>query len=174
MIGFRARNHPRQTFLRGEPLDDVDDRRTPDSLFAPLHAEHGFTLDAAANEENAKCARFFDLECDGLRQSWAGEIVWCNPPYSNVGAWVRKAIGEVLGGCVKVVLLLPANRCEQPWWQDMIEPVRERDPETRGYIIRTQFVRRRVRFGTRTKGAAIKRNEDRPPFGVVLVVIEAA
>lgn len=60
-----------------------DDRRTPSNVYDPLHAFHRFTLDVAASADNAKCARFFDEEMDGLSRSWAGETVWCNPPFSD-------------------------------------------------------------------------------------------
>ena len=43
---------------------------TPDSVYKPLHAEFQFTLDAAASEDNAKCAMYYDQALDGLQQSW--------------------------------------------------------------------------------------------------------
>lgn len=66
------------------------DRSTPASLFDPLHAEHRFTVDAAASPANAKLPRFWTLEDDALSRSWAGERVFCNPPYSDIRAWVEK------------------------------------------------------------------------------------
>jgi len=168
MVARAPRNHPRQIALRGgdpDLTDVVDCRETPADFFAVLHAEHGFTLDAAANADNAKLPRFFDRAQDGLAQSWAGEIVWCNPPYSNLWAWVAKAIAETRAGCPKVVMLLPGNRTEQTWWQEMIEPVRDR-----GLGVATRFLRGRLKFkGSRTAPEAIKQGENRPPFGCVLV-----
>ena len=43
-----------------------------------------FTVDVAAAPHNTKCERFYTAEQDGLAQSWAGETVWCNPPYSSI------------------------------------------------------------------------------------------
>lgn len=169
LVARKPRNHPRQV-ARAGANDDVDDRRTPDAFWRRLHAEHGFTLDAAANADNAKLARFYDRAADGLAKSWEGETVWCNPPYSACGAWVAKAIREVReGGCRKVVLLLPANRTEQRWWQTMIEPYRDR-----GRGIRTRFIGGRLKFAAapRTSPDAVKPGENRPPFGVVLVIVE--
>lgn len=68
--------------------------------------------------------------------------MWCNPPYSNLAAWVAKAWDEHRRGCPLIVMLLPANRTEQPWWQDLIEPFRD----GRG-AIETRFLRRRIPFG---------------------------
>lgn len=53
---------------------------TPPALFEELNAEFGFTLDAAASDTNAKCDTYFTLETDGLKQSWEGQTVFCNPP----------------------------------------------------------------------------------------------
>ena len=56
---------------------------TPPWLFDHLNEEFHFTLDAAALPETAKCVRFFTPQDDGLSQSWAGEVVWLNPPFSK-------------------------------------------------------------------------------------------
>lgn len=165
LVGFRAKNHTQQVRKRGAS-DTVDERITPESVFGPLNAEHGFTLDAAANERNKKCANFYSLSNSGLENSWDGHVVWCNPPYSDIAAWVRKALAEVtLGACKKVVMLLPANRTEQRWWQEYIEPVRDC-----GKGVSTMFLQRRLNFGTPDNPTG-KYNSS-APFGCVVVVIE--
>lgn len=64
---------------------------TPPQTFRELDDEFHFTLDPCATKENAKCAKFFTKEEDGLLQDWTGERVFCNPPYGNqIGMWVRK------------------------------------------------------------------------------------
>lgn len=164
-MSFISRNHPQQVSKRGA-IDDVDDRRTPDDFFDPLNKIHGFTLDSAASKENKKCSKFFSINDDGLTKTWGGEVVWCNPPYSNILAWVKKAISETANDCKKVAMLLPANRCEQAWWQDYIEPRRDR-----GVGMSTLFLRGRMRFG-HPKGWKTPPKGDRPPFGLVLIIIE--
>ena len=42
-----------------------DEHETPQSLFAPLNDEFHFTLDVAANSENAKCQKYFTKEMNG-------------------------------------------------------------------------------------------------------------
>lgn len=80
---------------------------TPQALFDELDAEFHFTLDPSATAENAKCARFFTKDDDGLVQSWDNEIVFCNPPYGSFTPhWVKKA-AEAKGGVV--VMLIPAR-----------------------------------------------------------------
>lgn len=166
LVGFKAKNHQQQIAKRGAD-DGVDERITPPEIFNPLNAVHGFTLDAAASARNAKCQKFFCLENDGLVQSWAGETVWCNPPYSACMAWVGKAFREVYhGNCPKVVLLLPSNRTEQRWWQDYIEPVRDI-----GKGCEVTFLAGRPRFGW-PEGRVVPAKGDRPPFGLAVVVFE--
>jgi phage N-6-adenine-methyltransferase len=159
LVGFRCRNHPQQ---RRNPK--VDNRATPPEVFCPLNEEWGFTVDVAADSRNKKCERYYSEEDDGLSQSWAGEVVWCNPPWSNIEPWVRKAMEEVAAQVV--VLLLPANRCEQGWWQDHIEPVRDQQDG----VVTTRFIRGRTRYINADDDAV--RPNARPPCGSVLVIVD--
>lgn len=161
LVGFKGQNHVQQVASRGAS-DEVDDRGTHPDHFNAFDARFGsFTLDVAAAPHNAKCARYFTRHDDGLIQSWAGEIVWCNPPYSNIGDWVAKAHREA-PDTRGIVMLLPANRTEQGWWQDHVEPFRETD----GF--RVEFLRGRMRF-IKPGQTAIGPNE-RPPFGCCLLI----
>lgn len=164
---FKASNHAQQTKLRG-PNDEVDDRATHPLDFAEFNERLGpFTVDVAASEDNARCERFYTRETDGLSQSWAGEVVWCNPPYSDIAPWVRKAWVE-FEAARWIVMLLPANRTEQQWWQLLVEPFRDRA----GSPLRSEFLPGRMRFIKRGQ-TAIGPNE-RPPFGCVLLTWDHA
>ncbi|QDT24342.1 DNA N-6-adenine-methyltransferase [Gimesia chilikensis] len=92
---------------------------TPQWLFDHLDQEFHFTLDAAALPENAKCETFFTPESDGLKQSWAGQTVWCNPPFSKheIGDWVKKAYNESKNGAT-TVMLLPSAYKDYRWWKN--------------------------------------------------------
>lgn len=163
LLGFRAKNHPQQTYPHG-PVDDVDDRATMPVHFMEWQERFGeFTLDVAAAAHNTKCERYFNREADGLRQSWAGEHVWCNPPYSAIEPWVRKAWEEA-PGTTGIVMLLPANRTEQKWWQRLVEPHRDRP----GSGLRVEFLPGRMRFIK--AGALDVGPNERPPFGVCLLI----
>jgi phage N-6-adenine-methyltransferase len=166
LIGFTPTNHPQQVKKRGA-TDRVDERITPERIYRPYADRYGFTLDAAANKQNAKCHSFYDLEADGLTKPWAPHVVWCNPPYSNLGAWLAKAHAEFKAGCPAVVMLLPANRTEQVWWQEHVEPFRDK-----GGFMRTEFIRSRFNFGQPGNEGA-KFNSS-PPFGCVVVIFERA
>lgn len=164
LTGFKAQNHPQQTGVRGA-LDEVDDRGTDPAYVASLEERFGapFTLDVAAAAHNAKAPRYFTRADDGLAQSWEGERVWCNPPYSDLYAWVLKAWREwkFTDG---IVMLLPANRPEQRWWQELVEPYRDTDRSP----LRTEFLPGRMRFSR--PDAVIGPKGDRPPFGCVLLI----
>ncbi len=121
LVGFQARNHRQQVGRRGaNPV--VDNRATTPEVFAELHERFDFTIDVAASAENAKLPRFFSEQEDGLAQSWSGERVFCNPPYSNIEPWLIKAWES---DADLVVMLLPANRTEQKFWQLWVEPFRD-------------------------------------------------
>ncbi len=93
---------------------NTDEWATPQAFFDELDKEFAFTLDPCATPENAKCARYFTKEIDGLAQSWHGEKVFCNPPYGrDIAKWVKKAHEEVAGGVRPLLclyLLAPIRR----------------------------------------------------------------
>lgn len=168
LVGRSAQNHPQQTSRRWpDDVDAVDDRATHPLFFADFDERFGpFTLDVAAAAHNTKCERYFTREQDGLVQDWSGERVWCNPPYSDIAPWVRKA-WECWASTSGVVMLLPANRTEQQWWQLMVEPFRDRG----GSPLSVEFLPGRMRFLARGQ-TAVGPNQ-RPPFGCVLLVWRA-
>lgn len=161
--GLRGKNRPSQLVRAGRSLDEVDDRATPVTLFQELDARFDFTVDVAASAENTKCARYFTRKDDGLTESWVGERVWCNPPYSSIEPWVRKAWQEWNRGADLIVMLLPANRTEQGWWQRWVEPALREQTSLRCEFLpgRTKFLR---------PGQTEPGRRDRPLFGCCLLI----
>ncbi len=98
----------------------LTDWRTPPELFSRWQRQFAFTVDAAAEAENAMISRYWTPLDDGLAQPWICERVWCNPPYgrSLVLPWVRKAARRE-ADCA--VLLLPV-RPETAWWREFVAP----------------------------------------------------
>lgn len=76
---------------------------TPPEFFQKLHQEFRFTLDGAAEADNALLPRFHD-EPLWDPQAWEGERVFCNPPWSNIPPFV-----ELAAGADVAVLLVPAR-----------------------------------------------------------------
>lgn len=96
-----------------------DDWETPPIRFAEWDAEFGFTLDVCATDANAKCARYFTPELDGLAQDWGWDVCWMNPPYGRaIARWMEKAhAARDLGATV--VALVPA-RTDTGWWHEHV------------------------------------------------------
>lgn len=125
----------------------TDMHATPQAYFDEVAKEFAFTLDVCAIAENAKCARYFTPEQDGLAQVWEG-VCWMNPPYGRtIGLWVSKAFRSAQNGAT-VVCLLPA-RTDTAWWHDFA---------MKGEI---RFIRGRLKFGNAKNSA---------PFPSALVI----
>lgn len=91
---------------------------TPQALFDRLDAAYHFECDVCATAENAKCAKYYDRETDGLKQTWTG-VCYMNPPYGReIGKWMHKALDSARAGAV-VVCLVPA-RTDTAWWHDTV------------------------------------------------------
>lgn len=92
---------------------------TPQWLFDQLNVEFHFALDAAATVENAKCARYYTVEMDALKQDWGKDAssIWCNPPYGRLGPlFIAKGYEQTkLHPHLTTVFLIPA-RPDTRWW----------------------------------------------------------
>jgi phage N-6-adenine-methyltransferase len=130
--------------------------RTPRPLGRALVAEHGCTLDAAADELNALCDIYFSEVEDGLRQKWFG-VVWLNPPFSEIPLWLAKAEAEVkAGNCERVVMLLPCSPGTGWWTRAVLEH-------------EVHLFNRRVKFEV-PPGLDVKNSA--PGFGTCLVIVQ--
>ena len=93
---------------------------TPQKFYEELNNEFVFDLDPCATIENHKCDTFYTKEINGLKRSWSGHRVFCNPPYGKeIGKWVEKAYKENLLNNVFIVMLLPA-RTDTKWFHNWI------------------------------------------------------
>lgn len=130
-----------------------DEWETPHDFFAALDSEFHFSLDACATKQNRKCLRFFTQADDALNRPWSGNV-WCNPPYSNISEWVKKACFETnMGGCDVVVLLIPA-RTDTRWFHEYLY----NKPN-----VELRFIRGRLKFGDSKNGA---------PFPSMLAILK--
>lgn len=85
------------------------DWETPKELFSGLNNIFNFTLDPCASKENALLPHYLTKEMDGLKVSWKGHRVFCNPPYGReLGKWIKKAYEES-AQCPIIVVLCPAR-----------------------------------------------------------------
>ena len=106
---------------------------TPQDFFKKYDDVYKFETDVCATDDNAKCAKYYTEEMDGLSQEWRG-VCWMNPPYGRtIGKWMKKAYESSLSGAT-VVCLVPA-RTDTNWWHDYA---------MKGDI---EFIKGRLKFG---------------------------
>lgn len=89
-----------------------------------------FDVDVAACLEAHHGRRWLGVHDDGLQQPWfffeEDRRIWCNPPWSDVMAWIERAWSELRRAPADaVVCMLLPNNTEQPWWQRHVEPYRD-------------------------------------------------
>lgn len=130
-----------------------DEWSTPQDYFNGLNEIYHFDLDPCCTHENKKCPRYFTAEVDGLAQSWQGHKVFVNPPYSKIGAWVKKCSDERIGANI-IALLIPA-RTDTRYFHEYIYKMP-------GVTI--DFIKGRLKFGG---------NKNAAPFPSMLVIFKA-
>ena len=82
-----------------------DEWATSRDYFELVEREFGpFDLDVCATKENTKVESYYTKEQDGLNQIWFAKN-WCNPPYSNIKEWIKKASEEQKKGNMTVMLI---------------------------------------------------------------------
>ena len=113
---------------------------TPKEVYSALDAEFHFDYDPCPLRS----------ETDGLKESWTGHRVYCNPPY---GPAIRKFLDKAVEAKV-AVFLIPA-RTDTRWFHEVILP--------KAHEIR--FCKGRLKFGDAKNGA---------PFPSMIVIFKEA
>lgn len=120
-----------------------DEWQTPPSLLLELEQRgYRFTLDLAATPDNKICPHFvIDLLTADIPETleetrkffpYLKPLAWCNPPYSQVGQFVKK----IYESRIPCILLLPA-RTDTRWFHDFIYQKEN---------VRIQFLKGRLKF----------------------------
>jgi phage N-6-adenine-methyltransferase len=119
-----------------------DNWRTPPELFNVLDEEFEFDLDAAASEANKLCPVCITAENDALTTEWlwnghrdATSSVWCNPPYTLIGPFVKRAYEQSQEHHITTVVLIPTYS-DPKYWRDYIC----KSHEIRHLVGRLQFL----------------------------------
>lgn len=109
---------------------------TPWRFFNELNNEFNFTLDPCAEDETAKCKKYYTIETNGLDKDWSKDNVFMNPPYGgHTRTWMEKALNESRKGAKVVCLIVSAS--DRSYWHDIIFP----------YAAEIRFIRGRIKFG---------------------------
>lgn len=106
------------TYETNTPADIRDLWQTPRNIFQYWNGRYDFECDVAASDINHLCSDYFTVDDDALTIPWK-DTNWCNPPYSNIAPWVKKAVYECENHDRKTVMLIPANM-DTKWFMDVI------------------------------------------------------
>jgi|9_EtaG_2_1085328.scaffolds.fasta_scaffold09331_7 phage N-6-adenine-methyltransferase len=95
--------------------------QTPKEIFNYYNDRFNFNCDVACSDENKLVNEHWLTEKDNAlcySTDW-GSVNWCNPPYSDIGPWVNKAIEQMDRGCL-TVMLIPADTSVK-WFKNAFE-----------------------------------------------------
>lgn len=98
---------------------------TPDEYIAPYRSMVGsIDLDPASCDEAnkvVKAAKFYDVDDDGLKKRWKGNV-WLNPPYGSgaVEPFCVKLLAELGAKHVMAAAILVNNATETKWFQMLL------------------------------------------------------
>jgi len=124
-----------------------DDWWTPIKLFLFLCSYFKFKpiLDVCATKRNTKCKYYFTKKADALTKNWKIKKkihdVWCNPPNSLQGKFLRKAYEEFKKGGIRIMMIIPANVVSSNAWKEAVE-----DPVDRGEKVFYKSIHKRQNF----------------------------
>jgi len=89
-----------------------DDWRTPPTLMADIYDRFKLDFDP--------CPYPRPKGWDGLKGDWHGRA-FVNPPYGKeTGAWIQKALGELIAGRIEIAVFLIHARTDTRWFQDLV------------------------------------------------------
>lgn len=136
-----------------------DDQFTPPQFLDAIVRIFGLIdLDPSWHERSPVSAyRTFSLAAgdDGLHLPWQADLVWLNPPYSQLLRWLRKADEEWSAGRAGTIVCLVPARTDSTYFHDCLARI--------GYVY---LLRRRLRF-IQLDG----RVGNQAPFGLMLILL---
>ena len=109
-----------------------DAYQTPREVFAPFHVEFNFAVDVCASTNNALLPHFITEEENCLTADWCrysgrseptGWYAWMNPPYSNIGPFVKRAEEMAAQGIGTVMLVMMDQSVG--WYKEAIKTCQE-------------------------------------------------
>ena len=98
-------------------IDEKNDWGKDPIIFNAMNKEFNFFLDAAASNNNCKCAKYLTKRDNALNIDWSELVfnnsrrsVWINPPYGRgyIKSFMNKSIEQSQKG-LTIVMLVPAT-----------------------------------------------------------------
>lgn len=147
-----------------KPLKASDERFTLQRTVRLLQEFAGverFDLDVAASPLSCWGVKGFTVADNAFAQQWFGHV-FMNPPFSQIGPWIDRMFDQ-LPNCRSVTALLPADRTEQRWFQQLWLHLVERKATDR-----VCWLTPREKFGT-PEDPSGRRRKNHPPFACFAV-----
>lgn len=96
--------------------------KTPEYIIKFVANNLYLHLDVAAASHNAVCSLYYTEQNNALNLPWLkyGNC-WCNPPYSEIGKWVSKAINEHTLNQNKEIIMLVPNSTDSVWFKAALD-----------------------------------------------------
>lgn len=97
-----------------------DDYQTPTWIVEAFNEHDHIDTDPCAGPGTEIGDRNYVEADDGLSHPWPG-VVFMNPPYSDKGTWLRRAVAEIeVGHAKRVYALTPDSTTTKSWWHGII------------------------------------------------------
>jgi site-specific DNA-methyltransferase (adenine-specific) len=133
-----------------------DEWETPQDRYDEWNKEFKFNLDACATAENCKYPDYFSLQNDAITMDWWGRV-FCNPPYSKVKEFLKKATEEMQKGHCEVIVFLTFANTDTRWFHDYVYGKAE-----------IRFIKGRLKFkGKNKKGEIVNNSAMRPSILII-------
>lgn len=125
VLAPRARRRAQERVYWGQgDKDDRDSRFTPPDFMEGIYAAFGdIDLDPCGHALSPVVAHrriLLSEGGDGLTETWAGRLVYINPPFSELLKWLQRAHGQWRAGMVETVVCLVPVRTDSPWFHDTL------------------------------------------------------
>ena len=126
------------------PKSKSDKWMTPPEVYEPLNKEFNFNHDPCPID-------WKEGDTDGLTSDW-GTSTFCNPPYSNVKDWIKKAHTEWSKGGKTIVMLMNAitdtkafheyiyNKAELRFLKGRIKFINPQEPDKRQPNVKASMI----------------------------------
>ena len=125
VLAPRARRRaPERSYWGQGDKNDRDSRFTPADFMVGIYAAFGeIDLDPCGHTLSPVIARrriLLSEGGDGLVDDWSGMLVFVNPPYSELSAWLRRAYDQWQSGNVATVVCLVPVRTDSTWFHETL------------------------------------------------------
>ena len=118
------RRAPERSYWGEGDKQERDSRFTPADFMEAVYQAFGpIDLDPCAHCLSPVVAKrriMLEEGGDGLTDTWSGDLVYLNPPYSQLLVWLRRAHAQWQQGNVKTVVCLIPVRTDSAWFHDTL------------------------------------------------------